>query len=61
MRAAASSTASGSESRRAHSSAISSDRLELGALAEEGDGLRLGERWDGVLDLAVDAQELAAR
>ena len=36
-------------------------RLELGALAEEGDGLRLRERWDRVLDLALHAQELAAR
>ncbi len=60
MRAAASSTASGSESRRAQSSAISSRGLELRALAEERDRLRLGERRDRVLDLALHAQELAA-
>ncbi len=35
--------------------------LELGARAEEGDGLGGGERGDRVLDLAGDAQELAAR
>ena len=35
--------------------------LELRALAEEGDGFGLGERGHCVLDLAGDAQELAAR
>src|SRR6202795_2888445 len=35
--------------------------LQLRALAEERDGFRLGEWWDRVLDLAGDAQELAAR
>ena len=61
MRAAASSTASGRSSRRAQSSAISVARLEPRALAEEGDGLGVGERRDRVLDLALHAQELAAR
>ena len=36
-------------------------RLEPRALAEERDGLGLGERRHRVLDLALDAQELAAR
>ena len=35
--------------------------LDVRSLAEEGDGFGLGERWDRVLDLAGDAQELAAR
>ena len=35
-------------------------RLEPGALAEERDGLGRGERRHRVLDLALDAQELAA-
>ena len=59
MRAAASSIARGSESRRAQSSAISSEGACLSALAEEGDGLGLGERRHRVLDFALDAQELA--
>ena len=60
MRAAASSTASGRSSRRAQSSAISSLGSSCDALAEERDGLGLGERRHRVLDLALDAQELAA-
>ena len=60
MRAAASSTARGRLSSRAQSSAISSLGFDLRPLAEEGDGLRLGERRHRVLDLALDAQELAA-
>ena len=36
-------------------------RFELGALAEERDSLRFLQRWDLVLDLALHAQELAAR
>jgi hypothetical protein len=61
VRAAASSTASGSESRRTQSSAISSEGLDLRPLAEQRDGLRLGERRDGELDLALHAKELPAR
>ena len=61
VRAAASSTASGRLSRRAQSSVISSEGSSPGALTEEGDGLRLLQRWDLVLDLALHAQELAAR
>ena len=36
-------------------------RPDLRALAEEGDGLGLGEGWHRVLDLALHTQELAAR
>ena len=61
VRAAASSTASGRLSRRRQSSAIVVARLELRALAEERDCLALGERRHRVLDLALDAQQLAAR
>ena len=58
VRAAASSTASGSESRRLHSSAIPSG-ARAGSATEELDRLGLGQRRDRVLDLARDAQELA--
>ena len=61
MRAAASSTASGRSSRRRQSSAIASSASKLGALAEEVDRLGLGKRRNRVLDLSLDAQELAAR
>ena len=61
MRAAASSTASGRLSRRAQSSAISSlgSSLERSQKRETASGL--GERRHRVLDLALHAQELAAR
>ena len=61
MRAAASSTASGSLSRRRQSSAISSLGSSRARSQNSVDGLGLGERRDRVLDFAPDAQELPAR
>ena len=61
VRAAASSTASGSESRRAQSSAISSVGSSCARSQKSVDRLGLGERRNRVLDLALHAQELAAR
>ncbi len=61
VRAAASSSASGRSSRRRQSSAIVVVRRQPRALAEQLDRLRLRERRDRVVDLAVDAQQLAAR
>ena len=59
-RAAASSTASGRLSSRRQSSRDRVSRLEPRARAEELDRLRLGERRHRVLELAPDAQQLAA-
>ena len=61
MRAAASSTASGRLSRRAAELGDLVVGLELRPRAEERDRLGLGERRHRVLDLALDAQQLAAR
>ena len=60
-RAAASSTASGRLSRLGRARRSSSSRLEPERVAEELDRLGFGERQHRVLDLASDAQQLAAR
>ena len=61
VRAAASSTASGRSSRRRQSSAISSLGSSCARSQKSETASSLGERGHRVLDLALDAQQLAAR